>query len=163
MRMKNYTWKPAESIPLFKYLYPLKYRTKHSACKYNVQPKNTINFQELPSPPGLNVLIVFVLGFIFRSEPSGGNRKRMKYIRPHVTTLKTVILCCYHSSLLSLIAFRPLFLKQNIKLDLESIGSSLGIDSELIWAGLEWSGPDIIPGLYNRHLIIEGHRGLRRW
>ena len=49
------------------------------------------------------------------------------------------------------------------KLDLESIGSSLGIDWELIWAGLDWSGPDILPGLYNRHLIIEGHRGIRRW
>ena len=36
------------------------------------------------------------------------------------------------------------------KLDLESIGSSLGI------------GPDIRPGLDNRHLIIEGHRVLRR-
>ena len=43
------------------------------------------------------------------------------------------------------------------ELDVESIGSSLGI-----WAGLDWSGPDIRPGLYNRHLIIEGHRGLRR-
>ena len=43
-------------------------------------------------------------------------------------------------------------------LDLESTGSSLGIDWELIWAGLDWSGPDIIPCLYNRHLIIEGHR-----
>ena len=49
------------------------------------------------------------------------------------------------------------------KLDLESIGSSLGIDWELIWSGVEWSGPDIRPGLDNRHLIIEGHRGLRRW
>ena len=26
------------------------------------------------------------------------------------------------------------------KLDLESIRSSLGIDRELIWAGLDWSG-----------------------
>ena len=39
------------------------------------------------------------------------------------------------------------------KLDLESIGSSLGIDYELIWSGVEWSGPAIIPGLDNRHLI----------
>ena len=52
------------------------------------------------------------------------------------------------------------------ELDLESIGSSLGFDWELICAGLEWSGPDIRQGLYlyNRHLIIiDGHRGLRRW
>ena len=48
------------------------------------------------------------------------------------------------------------------KLDLESIGSSLGIDWELIWAGLDWSGPDIRLGLYNRYLIIDGHRGIRR-
>ena len=33
---------------------------------------------------------------------------------------------------------------------MESIGSSLGIDRELIWAGLDWSGPDIRPGLNNR-------------
>ena len=48
------------------------------------------------------------------------------------------------------------------KLDLESIRSSLGIDRELIWAGLDWSGPDFKPGLDNRHLIIESHRGIRR-
>ena len=29
--------------------------------------------------------------------------------------------------------------------------------------GLGMRGPDIRPGLDNRHLIIEGHRGLRRW
>ena len=29
--------------------------------------------------------------------------------------------------------------------------------------GLGLRGPDIGPGLYTRHLIIEGHRGLRRW
>ena len=45
------------------------------------------------------------------------------------------------------------------KLDLESIGSSLGIDLELIWSGVKWRGPAIIPGLDNRHLIIEGHSG----
>ena len=28
--------------------------------------------------------------------------------------------------------------------------------------GLDLRGPDIRSGLYNRHLIIEGHRGLRR-
>ena len=45
------------------------------------------------------------------------------------------------------------------KLDLESIGSSLGIDRELIWSSLT-----IRPGLDNRHLIIrsqqviKGHR-----
>ena len=54
-------------------------------------------------------------------------------------------------------------LKIGYKLDLESIGSSLGINWELIWSGVEWSGPAIRPGLDNRHLIIEGHRGLRRW
>ena len=58
------------------------------------------------------------------------------------------------------------------KLDLESIGSGLGFEGELIWAGLDWKGPDISSGLVNRHLIrpgldkrlliIEGHRGLRR-
>ena len=42
------------------------------------------------------------------------------------------------------------------------MGSSLGIDGELICSGVEWSGPDIGQGLYNRHLILEGHRGLRR-
>ena len=51
----------------------------------------------------------------------------------------------------------------NYQLDLESIGSSLGIDWELIWAGLDWSGPDIRPSLYTRHSIKEGHRGIRRW
>ena len=25
---------------------------------------------------------------------------------------------------------------------------------DLGWAGLDWNGPDIIPGLYNRQLII---------
>ena len=49
-----------------------------------------------------------------------------------------------------------------VQLDLESIGSSLGIDWELIWSGVEWSGSDIRLGLDCRHLIIEGHRGLRR-
>ena len=29
----------------------------------------------------------------------------------------------------------------------------------IIWSGVEWSGPAIRPGLDNRHLIIEGHRG----
>ena len=47
-------------------------------------------------------------------------------------------------------------------LDLDSIGSSLGIALELIWSGVEWSGPAIRPGLDNRHLIKEDHRGLRR-
>ena len=46
-------------------------------------------------------------------------------------------------------------------LDLESIGSSLGIDWELIWSGVEWSGPSNC--LDNRHLIIESLRGLTRW
>ena len=41
-----------------------------------------------------------------------------------------------------------------IRLDLESIGSSLEIDWEIIWSGVEWSGPAIRPGLDNRHLII---------
>ena len=36
---------------------------------------------------------------------------------------------------------------------MESIGSSLGIDWELIWAGLDWSGPDIRPCLYNRIIV----------
>ena len=61
--------------------------------------------------------------------------------------------------------------------------SSLSFKGEIIWAGLEWrclnirsglvnrhlinlglglGGPDIRPGLDNRHLNIEGHRGLRR-
>ena len=39
------------------------------------------------------------------------------------------------------------------KLDLESIGSGLGFEGELIWAGLDWRGPDISSGLVNRHLI----------
>ena len=56
--------------------------------------------------------------------------------------------------------FKITLYKEEYKLDLESIRSSLGIDWELIWAGLDWSGPDIRPGLYNRHLIIEGHRGI---
>ena len=44
-------------------------------------------------------------------------------------------------------------LKKHEKLDLESIGSSLGIDCELIWSGVEWNGPAIRPGLDNRHLF----------
>ena len=36
---------------------------------------------------------------------------------------------------------------------MESIGSSLGFEGVLIWAGLDWRGPDIRPGLVNRHLI----------
>ena len=39
------------------------------------------------------------------------------------------------------------------KLDLESIGSGLGFEGELIWAGLDWWGPDISSGLVNRNLI----------
>ena len=39
------------------------------------------------------------------------------------------------------------------KLDLESIGSSLGFEGELIWTGLDWRGLDISSGLVNRHLI----------
>ena len=45
------------------------------------------------------------------------------------------------------------------ELDLESIGSKLGIDTELFWSGVEWNGPAIRPDLDNRHLIREGHRG----
>ena len=41
---------------------------------------------------------------------------------------------------------------------MESIGSSLGIDCKLIWAGIDWSGP----GLYNRHLIIESQERSRK-
>ena len=51
----------------------------------------------------------------------------------------------------------------NYQLDLESMGSSLGIDWELIWSGVEWSGPAIRPGLDSRHLIIKGHKSLRSW
>ena len=40
------------------------------------------------------------------------------------------------------------------KLDLESIGSSLGFEGELTWAGLDWRGPDISSGLVNRHLTL---------
>ena len=36
------------------------------------------------------------------------------------------------------------------ELDLESLGSSLGFEGELIWAGLDWRGPDIRSGLVNR-------------
>ena len=36
---------------------------------------------------------------------------------------------------------------------MESIGSSLRFEGELIWAGLDWRGPDIRSGLVNRHLI----------
>ena len=39
------------------------------------------------------------------------------------------------------------------KLDLESIGSSLGFVGELIWAGLDWRGPNSSSWLVNRHLI----------
>ena len=50
-----------------------------------------------------------------------------------------------------------------INIDLETIGSSLGFEGELIWAGVDWRGPDISSGLVNRHLIIiEGQKGLRR-
>ena len=50
------------------------------------------------------------------------------------------------------------FLVNNDQLDLASIGSSLGFEGELIWAGL-----DISSGLVNRLLIImEGQRGLKR-
>ena len=44
-------------------------------------------------------------------------------------------------------------LRINEKLDLESIESSLRIDCELIWSGVEWNGPAIRPGLDNRHLF----------
>ena len=36
------------------------------------------------------------------------------------------------------------------KLDLESIGSSLGFEGELILAVLDWRSPDISSGLVNR-------------
>ena len=48
------------------------------------------------------------------------------------------------------------------ELDLESIGSSLGLEGELIWSWLDRRGPDIRSGFVNRHLIIEGHRGFKR-
>ena len=35
----------------------------------------------------------------------------------------------------------------------ESIGSSLGFEGELIWAGLDWRGHEISSGLVNTHLI----------
>ena len=38
---------------------------------------------------------------------------------------------------------------------MELIENYLGV----VWSGVEWSGPAIRPGLDNRHLIIEGHRG----
>ena len=37
----------------------------------------------------------------------------------------------------------------------------IGIDTELFWSGVEWSGPAIRPGLDTRHLIIEGDK--RSW
>ena len=46
-----------------------------------------------------------------------------------------------------------ILMKKNSKLDLELIGSSLGFEGELIWARLDWRGPDIRSGLVNRHLI----------
>ena len=49
-----------------------------------------------------------------------------------------------------------IYAEGNVKLDLESIGSSLGFEGELIWAGLDWRGPDISSGLVNRHLINHG-------
>ena len=45
----------------------------------------------------------------------------------------------------------------------------LGVDMVMPWNsvrikfGLDLWGPDIRPDFDNRHLIIEGHRGLRRW
>ena len=39
------------------------------------------------------------------------------------------------------------FLVNNDQLDLASIGSSLGFEGELIWAGLDWRGPDISASL----------------
>ena len=47
-----------------------------------------------------------------------------------------------------------------LEIDLESIGSSHGFEGELIWAGLDWRGPDISSGLVNKHLINLG-LGLR--
>ena len=38
-------------------------------------------------------------------------------------------------------------LENKLKLDLETIGSSLRFEGELIWAGLDWRGPDITSGL----------------
>ena len=53
-------------------------------------------------------------------------------------------------SFLNFIKSRVIFyVESKHELDLESIG-------------LEWIGPAIRPGLDNRNLIIEGHRGLRR-
>ena len=67
---------------------------------------------------------------------------------------------CRNGNMLTLDVQNPP--KFEVKLYLDSIGSSLGIDRELIWAGLDWRGPDIRQGLYIRQLIIEGHRGIRR-
>ena len=53
-------------------------------------------------------------------------------------------------SFLNFIKSRVIFyVESKHEIDLESIG-------------LKWSGPAIRPGLDNRNLIIEGHRGLRR-
>ena len=35
----------------------------------------------------------------------------------------------------------------------ESIGSRLGFEGELIWAGLDWRGHEISSGLVNTHLL----------
>ena len=68
----------------------------------------------------------------------------------------------YFRGIAKMLQFSKVELPFLTKLDLESIGSSLGFEGELIWAGLDWRGPDIRSGLVNRHLIIEGHRELRR-
>ena len=58
---------------------------------------------------------------------------------------------------------RIIFLKllpfTNSDLDLDLIGSWNSVRINL---GFGLRGLDIRPGLDNRHLIIEGHRGLRR-
>ena len=51
-----------------------------------------------------------------------------------------------------------IYAEGNVKLDLESIGSSLGFEGELIWAGLDWRGPDISSLLVNTHLIRQLER-----
>ena len=51
-----------------------------------------------------------------------------------------------------------IYAEGDVKLDLESIGSSLGFEGELIWAGLDWRGPDISLGLVMDGLNISGEK-----
>ena len=102
-----------------------------------------------------------------------GGRRRCLYMVTRVRGViqrgvrrRDIFHCQASAQLLSSKLYRIVLIRGsnfNCKLDLESVGSSLRFEGELIWAGLDWRGPDISSGLVNRHLTRLGVDRVKPW